>query len=146
MDRRVASRAFVGAWVVLGVVGALNHTIAEKLFGMRFNLWLPHLEYGYVMFNRNAHEATVYDYTGADGDRRPLAELVRTNAIAYADSRLALNVILQPEYLREICYRATRGTTERYTFLLDHYDLDVDARRPVESLTLHCDARGLTSK
>ena len=142
----MARRIFVAVWVVLGIVGAMNHTIAEKLFGMRFNLWLPHLEYGYVMFNKNPHEVTVYDYTGEDGVRRPLAELVHTPAIAHADSRLAVNVILQPDYLREVCYRATHGTAERYTFLLDHYDMDVDTRRPVQSITLHCDAHGLASK
>ncbi|HEY3816983.1 MAG TPA: hypothetical protein VGL81_07430 [Polyangiaceae bacterium] len=147
MDRATtARRAFVAVWVFLGIAGAANHTIAEKLFGMRFNLWLPHLEYGYIMFNKNPHEATVYDYTGEDGVRHPLADLVHTRAIAYADSRLCVSMILQPEYLREVCYRATRGTSERYTFLLDHYDMDVDTRRPVETLTLHCDARGLSSK
>jgi hypothetical protein len=147
MDRWVtARRAFVVVWVFLGIAGAMNHTIAEKLLGVRFNLWLPHLEYGYIMFNKNPHEVTVYDYTGDDGVRRPLAELMHTRAIAHADSRLVINVVLQPDYLREVCYRATRGTTERYTFLLDHYDMDVDTRRPVQSQALHCDAHGLSAR
>jgi hypothetical protein len=146
MDWTTARRALVVVWVFLGIAGAMNHTIAEKLIGRRFNLVLPHLEYGYVMFNKNPHDPTVYDYEGADGVRRPLAELVHTPAIAYADARLCVNVILQPDYLREVCYRATRGTTERYTFLIDRYDTDVDSRRPVETLTLSCDAHGLSQR
>jgi hypothetical protein len=142
----MAQRVFVCIWVVLGVVGALNHTIAEKLLGMRFNLVLPHLEYGYVMFNKNPHDPAVYDYVGDDGIRRPLAELVATRSFFHADSRLAVSVIFQPDYLREVCYRATRGTTKSYTFIVDHYDIDVDPRHPVQSQTLRCDAHGLAPR
>jgi hypothetical protein len=139
-------RAFIVAWVALGIAGALDHTIAQKLFGRRFDLWLPHLQYGFVMFNKNPHDPTVYDYTGEDGVRRPLAELVHTPALGYPDARLAVNVLFQPDYLKEVCYRATHGTTRRYTFLVDRYDIDVDTRRPVQSLALRCDAHGLASR
>lgn len=145
MDRgTTARRTFVVVWVALGLVGALDHTIAEKLLGMRFDLRLPQLEYGYVMFNKNPHEVTVYEYADDDGRRHALSELVHTAAIGYADARLAVDVIFQPDYLLEVCYRATRGSSRRYTFFLDHYDVDVDARRPVQSLTLRCDERGLS--
>jgi hypothetical protein len=143
---KTARRAFVGVWVFLGIVGAMNHTIAEKLFGMRFRLWLPHLEYGYVMFNRNPHDPAVYTYSGTDGVRHPLAELVHTPALGFSDSRLVVSVILQPDYLREVCYRATRSSTNRYTFFVDHYDIDVDPYRPAGTATFHCDARGLSSR
>jgi hypothetical protein len=52
-----ARRGFALAWVLLGLAGALNHTIAMKPIGERFDLVLPHLRYGYVMFNANLREA-----------------------------------------------------------------------------------------
>lgn len=137
---------FVVVWVVLGVAGAMNHTIAEDLFGERFNLLLPHLEYGYVMFNKNPTDVTVYDYAEADGVRRPLAELVHTPALLYPDARLAVDVAIKPDYLREVCYRATRGSGESYTFLLDRYRVDTQAHHPVQSGALSCDAHGLAAK
>jgi len=146
VDWTKARRAFVTVWVLLGIAGAMDHTIAENLFGRRFDLLLPHLEYGYVMFNKNPHDPTVYDYAGADGERHPLSELVNTPAIGYPDARLAVNVLLQADYLKEVCYRATRGSGARYTFLIDHYDMDVDARRPAQSITMSCDAHGLVAK
>lgn len=144
--RTKARRAFITVWVLLGIAGAMDHTIAENLFGTRFDLWLPHLQYGYVMFNKNPHGPTVYDYAGADGVRHPLADLVRTPAIGYPDAHLAVNALIQADYLKEVCYRATRGSSARYEFLIDHYDMDVDARRPAESLTMSCDAHGLVAK
>jgi hypothetical protein len=139
-------RVFVVVWVVLGILGALDHTIALMAFGRRFDLVLPHLEYGHIMFNKNSRRTTVYEYAGDDGARRPLAELVHVPAIGYADSRLVVSVILQPDYLREVCFRATRGTSRRYTFFLDFFDEDVDLARPVHTTVLHCDAHGLTDK
>jgi hypothetical protein len=141
-----ARRVFVTAWVAIGLAGALNATIAERLLGTQLDLRLPQLEYGFVMFNRNAHEVTVYSYVGPDGARRPLSELVSTPAPGYADARLAVNLLLRPDYLQEVCYRATAGSSTRYVFVLDHYDMDTDPRRPAQSLTLHCDARGLSAE
>jgi hypothetical protein len=141
-----ARRVFIVVWVALGIAGALDQTVVPAIFGGRVDLLLPHLKYGHVMFNLNPHVATVYDYAGDDGVRRPLAELVHTPAFAHADSRLALNVILEPNYLREVCYRATRGTRAHYTFFVDDYDIDKDPRHPARSTTSSCDAHGLVAK
>ena len=142
-------RVFVVAWVMLGIAGALDHTIAERVFGERFDLLLPQLKCGYVMFNKNPHTATVYEYTRAgapDGVRHPLHELVRTPAYGYAAARLAINVTAEPMYLKEVCYRATHGSNDRYTFFVDEYDIDANTRRPARSLTMTCDAHGLVAK
>ena len=141
-----ARRVFVAAWVLLGIAGAMDHTIAEKLLGRRFDLLLPHLEYGHVMFNKNPHTATVYEYSRPGGERRPLAELVRTPSIGYENSRIVVNTILRPDYPKEICYRATHGTSDRFTFYIDEYDMDVDTRHPARSETLSCDAHGLVAR
>lgn len=141
-----ARRVFVAAWVLLGIAGALDHTIAEKVLGRRFDLRLPHLKYGHVMFNKNPHTATVYEYSRPGGERRPLAELVRTPAIGYENARVVVNTLLCPDYPKEICFRATHGTSERYTFYVDEYDMDVDSRRPARSQAWNCDAHGLTPR
>jgi hypothetical protein len=99
-----------------------------------------------VMFNKNPHVATVYEYARPGGERRPLAELVHTPAILYENSRVVVNTILRPDYPKEICYRATRGTSERYTFFVDEYDVDVDTRHPARAKVFGCDAHGLAPR
>ena len=77
-------RGFVVAWMVVGLAGALNHTIAERLLGRRFDLVLPQLKAGYIMFNVNPRTAKTYEYAGADGVRHDLSELVATPSPGYA--------------------------------------------------------------
>jgi hypothetical protein len=143
---RTLRRAFVAAWVVLGVAGALNHTIAEKLFDRRFDLVLPHLKYGHVMFNLNPSKVSVFQYARADGVRRDLADLVSTPALGYKRARLAINAMTDRMYLAEVCLRATRATGDEFTFYVDDYDVSVDPRQPSETHTLRCTSRGLIAK
>ena len=139
-----AWRAFVAIWVLLGLAGALDHTIADKLLGRRFDLVLPHLKYGYVMFNVNPRQAQVYEYSGADGVRHDLVDLDLTPAPGYARARLAIDALLEPAYLAEICLRASRASHEEYDFFITEYQVDVDPRRPSRTTTLHCGTHGLT--
>ncbi|HEY1692825.1 MAG TPA: hypothetical protein VGG39_11725 [Polyangiaceae bacterium] len=141
-----ALRVFVAAWVALGLAGALDHTIAEKVLGHRVDLVLPELRYGYVMFNVNPRIVDVYEYAGADGARHPLADLVPTPAPGYARARVAVDAMLEPLYLREICYRATRSRHEEFDFFVDQYDVDADPRTPAHTTTLHCDLHGLAPR
>jgi hypothetical protein len=138
-----ARRIFVVAWVALGLAGALDHTIAQRLLGRRLDLLLPHLKYGYVMFNLNPHVVHVYEYSGADGTRRNLADLVATPAPGYKRARLAIDAAMKPEYLAEVCYRVTRASHQAYDFIISEYDVDVSARTPSRTNVLHCDTRGL---
>jgi hypothetical protein len=101
-------RVFIVVWLALTVAGALDHTIAESLFGRRFDLWLPHLKYGHVMFNRNPRTATLFYYAGADGVRHDLADLMPTPAWGYRRARLAISYMTNPDYLKELCLRAHR--------------------------------------
>lgn len=137
----LARRSFVTGFVLLGLAGALNHTIAERLFGRRFDLVLPQLKYGFVMFNKNPHQVSVYSYAGADGVRHDLADLVRTPAPFYKRARLAMNLMLERDYLAEVCYRARRA--EKLTVLVDQWDLDVDLHRPQRTDTFPCEAHDL---
>jgi hypothetical protein len=148
-------RAFVVGWIVLGVAGALDHTIARKLFGRRFDLVLPHLVAGYVMFKENPRTARVYQYAGADGVRRDLADLVATPSPGYARARLFINDTMDPGFfLKEICLRATHewnaqterlesATGDEYDFIITEYRVDVDPRSPSSTTTLHCNSHGL---
>ena len=131
-----ARRAFVVTWIVLTVAGALNHTIAEKLVGRRFDLLLPHLKYGHVMFNRNSPNAQLYTYSGADGVRHDLADLMETPAIGYRHARLAISVSTNPDYLMELCLHARRRGLGDLTFTIEE-------TTPPSRRELRCDARGL---
>ena len=141
-----ALRVFVAVWVVLGLLGALDHTIAERVLGHRVDLVLPHLKYGYVMFNVNPRKVSVYEYARADGVRHELADLVPVAAPGYARARLAVDATLEPQYLREVCYRATRRNHEEYDFFVEEYDVDADTRAPSQTTTLHCDLHGLVAR
>jgi len=134
-----ARRLLVAAWMVLGVLGALNHTV----FGRALDLVLPHLRYGHVMFNRNPRTVSVAEYLGPDGTRRTVADLVPTAAPGYQRSRLAIDLMTQPDYLREICLRAFRRSARELTFIIDEYQVDQDPRHPARSQRLRCDAHGL---
>jgi hypothetical protein len=101
-----ARRALVIGWLVLTVAGALDHTVAEALFGRRFDLFLPHLKYGHVMFNRNPPHTVRLYYT--DGERHDLADLMPTPAWGYGRARLAVTYTTKPDYLMELCLRAHR--------------------------------------
>lgn len=136
-------RIFVAVWILLGLAGALDHTIAEKVLGSRVDLLLPHLKYGYVMFKENPRTVQVYEYARADGVRRELAELAQLPAPGYARARLAIDVALQPAYLAEVCLRAVRVTHEDYDFFVSEYRVDVDPRSPSHTRVLHCSAHGL---
>jgi hypothetical protein len=140
-------RAFVAAWILLGLLGALNHGIAQELIGRRLDLRLPHLRYGHVMFNRNPTRVWVFTYEGRDGQRRDLAELVATPAPGYKRTLLAMNVAAKPDYLHEVCFRHTRRHPDAdLTFFVDEYDVDVDRDTPVRTAVLRCNADGLVAR
>ncbi|HZS37794.1 MAG TPA: hypothetical protein VFF06_13245 [Polyangia bacterium] len=141
----LARRAFVAAWIAASIAGALDHTIAESLFGRRFDLVLPHLKYGHVMFNKNPRKLEVYSYAGTDGVRHDLADLQRTPAPLYKRARVALDVMLEPDYLAELCFRAARASAEPLTLFIDEYDLDAGAR-PQRTRTMPCDAHALLAR
>jgi hypothetical protein len=152
-------RVFVVAWIAVGLAGALNHTIAERLLGRRFDLALPQLKAGYIMFNVNPRTAKTYEYAGADGVRHDLSDLVATPSPGYARARLFINATLDPAFLGEVCLRATHAFDEagrrpslassartEYDFFVTEYRVDVDPRSPTQSTTLHCDAHGLRAR
>jgi hypothetical protein len=144
ISRRNLSRAFVVAWIALGVLGALNHTLAERFFGRTFDLVLPHLAYGHVMFNRNPRVVPVFEYAGADGVRRNIAELVRVPAPGYKRTRTAINLLLYPEHLRDVCSRAAaRRRGETLAFFIDEYDVAADPRLPARTTEYLCGPDGL---
>jgi hypothetical protein len=138
-----ARRVFVAAWILLGLAGALDHTIAQKLLGTRIDLLLPHLRFGYVMFNRNPRTVPVYEYAGRDGARHALAELVAAPAPGYARARLIIDAASAPAYLREVCLRAGHTTMQEYDFFVETYAVDVGKRSLENTRVLHCSEQGL---
>jgi hypothetical protein len=137
-------RVFVLAWIVLGLAGAMNHTIAQKLFDRTFDLVLPHLKYGHVMFNRNFRVIQVFEFVGADGVLHPIADLVETPAYGYRDARVGLDLFTKPDYLRELCFRGFKSRGEPFVIHRTEYDITVDARTPSHVADFPCDAHGLS--
>ena len=147
MIRTWARRGFVAAWIVLGVLGALDQTILPETVGTHLDLRLPHLRYGYVMFDRNPRRVLVYHYAGPDGVRHDLADLVETPAIGYRRARLAISILAKPDVLQELCFRATRAAPDlRLTFFVDEYQVGDDPPAPPVTHTLACDAHGLAPR
>ncbi len=148
MDRakKTVRRVFIVAWIVLALAGALNHTIAQRTLGRRFDLGLPHLRYGHVMFNSNLRVVQTYQYAGKDGVRHDVADLVPTAAPGYKRARLAMNILFNPRYLREICFRSLHALDDELTIYIDEYDLEVARGRPTRTFTLRCDVHGLVDR
>jgi hypothetical protein len=142
-----ARRLFVVAWIALGILGALDQTILPRVLGTHLDLELPHLKYGYVMFNRNPRKVFVYQYAAADGVRHDLADLVETPALGYRRARLAISVLSNHVVLDELCLRATRGVPDRrLTFFVDEYHVGDDPPAPPITHALTCDAHGLRER
>ena len=134
-------RWFIVAWIALALAGALDHTIVPRLVGRSFDLPLPHLQYGYVMFNANPSRVPVFTYARADGVRHDLADLDPRPAFGYARARVALDAMFTPIYLRDLCNRSLRGKGDAITIYVDGYQSDVDNQHPALTQTVECDAR-----
>ncbi len=131
------TRAFVVAWLVLGFAGALNHTILDG----RLNLALPHLQYGYVMFNRTPTLVPVFTYARKDGVRHDLAELDPRPAPGYARARASVDATLTPLYLRDLCNRGLTSADDEITSYIDGFDVTRDNETPIKSSTVTCNAK-----
>ncbi|HEY1553585.1 MAG TPA: hypothetical protein VGF94_02065 [Kofleriaceae bacterium] len=138
---RQLRRAFVAVWIALGVAGALDHTIAERWLGGQIDLGLPHLQYGYVMFNANPRRVPVFTYARADGERHDLADLEPRPAPGYARARVALDAMFTPVYLRDLCNRALRTRDDEITIYAEGYQVDIDREHPAITSTVTCNAR-----
>ena len=140
MNQRV-QRAFIVTWIAVGLAGALDHTIALRLLGHTIDLRLPHLQYGYVMFNANPHRVPVLTYAHAGGERHDAAELDPRPAFGYARARVALDAMFNPVYLRDLCNRNLEGKDDAITIYVDGYDVDASTEHPSITSTVTCDAR-----
>lgn len=65
------------------------------------------------------------------------------SSFGYSAPRFPIRVLAAQDYVKEICYRATRGSTQFIPFFIDEYDMDVSPRRPVNVVTLRCTPHGL---
>lgn len=134
-------RAFIVTWIALGLAGALDHTIAQRYLGGTIDLYLPHLQYGYVMFNDNPRRVPVFTYARADGVRHDLVELEPRPAFGYARARVAIDAMFTPIYLRDLCNRALRSPDDAITIFVDGYQADVDNQHPAITQKVECRGR-----
>ena len=139
--KRTVRRGFIVVWLVLGIAGALDHTIAEHWLGHTVDLGLPHLQYGYVMFNANPRRVAVFSYAHTGGERGDLADLEPRPAPGYARARVAIDAMFTRVYLRDLCNRALRSRDDEITIYIDGYQVDVDSEHPAITSTEKCSAR-----
>ena len=134
-------RAFIVAWIALALAGALDHTIAQRVLGRTIDLRLPHLQYGYVMFNANPHRVPVLTYAHAGGERHDAAELdpARRSAMRARASRSTRCST------RSTCATSATATCaskdDAITIYVDGYDIDLNRDKPTITSTVTCDAR-----
>ena len=138
--RQRLRRVFVVAWIALAVAGALDHTIAQRVLGRTIDLGLPHLQYGYVMFNLNPTRVPVFTYSRNGGERRDIEELEPRPAFGYKRARVELDAMYTPVYLRDLCNRALRSRDDAITIFIDGYQSDVDNEHPAMTSKVSCGA------
>jgi hypothetical protein len=123
-------------WLAVGVLGGLNHRLWPDLYDQRGALpkLMPHLRYGYVMFDRMPRHFAVATYTEAGSPRQPLAGLVAPSSLGYEDARAFILLNAYPGFLRWLCHaRAERVVP----FELDRYRLERSLERASQQ-RFHC--------
>ena len=130
--RQYLRRSFVVAWLALAIAGALSHTIWPNLISPQSSLiqWLPHLKYGYVMFNKMPRQLPVMTYTRDEpgfGPARPIAAMIQTPAPGYDVARTALNMLFAPDFLPHLC--KTNPKADGATFNMEFFQIGPPAKK-----------------
>lgn len=131
-------RVFIVGWLVAGLAGALNHGIALKVLGHRFDLVLPHLRYGYVMFNHIPRDITVVQYLTPSGEKRLLSDLVDTPALGYESARLSMDAMNGRRYLEQICRSASGRSLTHLRLISEEYEISPGQSRQRGSAERDC--------
>lgn len=139
-----AKRSLLVGWVLLSILGALDHTLFPRLFGSSLSLSLPHLYSGHVMFVRIPRTPTIHLYRDDKGALRPLYELTETHGWLYERARLEANLSFSPALLPAICRRHFARTGAATEFVREEHRLSAGAPQPVTRISFRCDERGLT--
>lgn len=133
----------VGLWLGASILGALNQTVAPMLLGRSFDLALPHLKQGYVMFVKIPRTIAMHDVLRGDGSRTSIADIVSPRAYLYPRARIETDLGMNPDLLPQICRLHARRTGETTTFLVEEYRLLLHPERPRRTTALRCDDTGL---
>ena len=101
LAKRGGIRALIAVWLLASTAAAANRTFTSQYPDVV--AILPHLQFGFVMFNRIPTRVRVATYSTPDSLRRPIAELQTTASFGYARSRAYLNLNTKPEWLNWLC-------------------------------------------
>jgi hypothetical protein len=110
-DRSIA-RGMAAIWLGLSVCGALNHRLIPGIYPRDgiLSAVLPHLKYGYVMFDRMPDRFVVVSYRdGLDPTRRSLATLLGADSWGYQEGRIFLTLNMHDAWLGWLCLRGRLG-------------------------------------
>jgi hypothetical protein len=106
--RTALLRGFLLVWLLLHVLAALDHTLIRGIlpYKQQLSQVLPHLKYGWVMFNRPPRRAIVWTFVAAgQTERRHLAAALETTSLTYMRARVSLQSEFNPDYPAELCAR-----------------------------------------
>lgn len=141
---RRGAHALALLWLGLGVVGGLNHRLWPGLYEQRGALpkLMPHLRYGYVMFDRMPERFTVATYREATGGSgQPLAQLMVPSSWGYEEARAFIMLNMYPGFLDWLCQQRPERAV---TFELQRYhlgqSLELGARQSFRCLGGHLHA------
>ena len=135
-DGRVLRRGVLTVWLVACVMGALNHTVAEAVFGTRLDLPLPNQKYGYVMFNRTPRVIQVTKVLDDNGEERFVDALVATPTLLYKRARWALNLSLNPGLITALCRQA--ALDRPVTLVTEEYAVAAKTKGALRTRRLRC--------
>ena len=130
-------------WLGLSLLGALDHNlISAPIFGEggKLPLVLPHLKYGYVMYNEVPPSVPRLVIVGGTNDRiRTTNDLIETPAPLYKASRIFVNTMMYgPVWLEHVC--SVRPSMEGVEMEVQILDL-TDNSEIVNRIRMECSDR-----
>ena len=99
-------RSFIVFWLIISILGALNHTIYRGILPRKKVLveLLPHLRYGWVMFNRSPDIIHTFWYIPKGGTKEiHLSDLEKTPSFLYKEARVGLSAYSSEDYVEYLC-------------------------------------------
>jgi len=126
MNSVVIKRSFILVWVISVLLGALDHTVLPGILPFKRVVVriLPHLTYGWVMFNNIRPEQTIWYYKPQGSEElHHIADLVPNDSLLYKRARVSVNAIFVGDYIQQLCQRypaAQQAIFEKRNTLTDH--------------------------
>ena len=125
-------RPFIIFWLVISVLGSLNHTIYKGILPWRNVLieFFPHLRYGWVMFNHSPDIIHTFWYIPkGETEEIHISDLEKTPSILYKDARVGLSAYYDRDYVDYLCQ--TNPKADLSVFIEKIYNINTPNNPPL---------------